>query len=173
MFTLFPTNTRQVLVKVLSWQQAPGNLGRRVSLMPSVRDATAVPAFPQPPLALDGAVAALVAGGEAPGGGGRLRSLQSPCSFIAGGSGSGGSSSGGGLTVAASSQDVLLHLSAGEVSRGGQGQDRMSALASHVVGQQRWVMVSFPYRDVVVMHKGAAGISPRCRIRSQCTHNHS
>ena len=93
----------QVLVRVLSWQQQPGNALRRVLLMPSVRDATATPAFPQPPLALDASVTGL-AGGDAAA---RLRSLQSPCSFVVAGAGAGG---GGGVTVSACSQDGLLHL---------------------------------------------------------------
>ena len=116
----------QVLSKVLSWQQDPSNLTRRVLLMPAVRDATATPAFPQPPFAID--AARLPAGcGE------RLSSLQNPSSFVV------PTTAGGGVTVSACSQDVLMHLSAGEVSRGAQqqGQDRMQALASHVVGQRR------------------------------------
>ena len=119
----------QVLSKVLSWQNDSDNLTRRVLLMPAVRDATATPAFPPPPFALRGAAPSSdLSGGE------RLRSLQNPSSFVVSG---GSNGSGGGVTVSACSQDVLMHLSAGEVSRGVTGQDRMQALASHVVGQRR------------------------------------
>ena len=120
----------QVLSKVLSWQNDSDNLTRRVLLMPAVRDATSTPAFPQPPFALRGvALPGDLSGGE------RLRSLQNPSSFVVPPAGS--NSSSGGVTVSACSQDVLMHLSAGEVSRGVTGQDRMQALASHVVGQRR------------------------------------
>jgi DNA polymerase alpha subunit B len=119
---LFPT---QVLRRLAQWQQEPANQSRRVLLMPAVRDVTAVPAFPQPPLEAAGLA------------GSQLRSVQNPCSFSVGGSGGeAGAAQQPQLSVAACSQDVLLHLTGSEVAQGG-GADRMTALASHLLGQQR------------------------------------
>ncbi|GAX74279.1 hypothetical protein CEUSTIGMA_g1728.t1 [Chlamydomonas eustigma] len=109
---------QQVLSKLHEWQQLSENKKRHVLLMPSTRDAHSHPVFPQPPFML-------------PSDSNKVRSIQSPTCFVS-----------EGLTVAACSQDVLLHLSAGEIAHG-QGQDRMGALASHVIGQQSFYPV-FP-----------------------------
>ena len=126
----------QVLAKLQSWLLAPENSARRVVLMPATRDAFAPPVFPQPPIPVQGLP--LTATAE-PASGPRLRSFQNPCLLEMGLSAVETSSSpAAAMRIAACSQDVLLHLSAGEVSRGSAaGQDRLAALASHVIGQQR------------------------------------
>ena len=58
-----------------------------------------------------------------------LKSLQSPSSFVA-----------GGVSFAASSHDIMMHLSACELSRGSLpegGGGRLAALAGHLIGQRR------------------------------------
>jgi hypothetical protein len=109
----------QVLSRLNEWKQHPENKRRHVMLMPSIRDAHSHPVFPQPPFMLP----------TTSGDSSNVRSIQSPCCFVS-----------EDLTVAACSQDVLLHLSAGEIAHS-QGQDRMGALASHVIGQQRYTKV--------------------------------
>ena len=97
--------------------------------MPATRDAFAPPVFPQPPIPVHSPALAT----DAPVSGPRLRSFQNPCSLEIGPQAAADS-----FRVAACSHDVLLHLSAGEVSRGGSGgQDRLSSLASNVIGQRR------------------------------------
>jgi DNA polymerase alpha subunit B len=82
-------------------------------LLPSPRDAHAMPVFPQPPLA-------------APGHLDLVSCLQNPSLFDAGGA----------AVVGAASHDVLRHLAGAELQRGPHA-DRLAALASHLLGQRR------------------------------------
>lgn len=132
----------------------------RILLLPSVRDAHHVPVFPTPPFHLDGRLhapaaptglssgapheeageggAAMDLDADAPEGGpclggGPVDSLPSPCLFevLA-------HEACGGVVFGASCADVLRALSGSEQAQGGPpGQDRLGALASHVVGQRR------------------------------------
>jgi hypothetical protein len=143
----------------------PHRTALRVALVPSVRDAPAHPTFPQPPLDLPGAVALPPAAGAGGGGaaaarpGGQQRgaaaaaaaspdaplALQNPCTFVVSPaadarSSSNGNNNAGGLLIAATSQDVLRHLAGSELALGGAagggGVDRLTALASHLLGQR-------------------------------------
>lgn len=82
-------------------------------LLPSVRDAHAMPTFPQPPLDVPPNMDSAVC-------------FQNPCCFDAGGA----------LVVAATSHDVLRNLAGAELQRGPH-TDRIAALASHLLGQRR------------------------------------
>lgn len=108
---IHPTAT-QVLAKLAAWQdRLPAPC--QVVLVPSVRDAHALPTLPQPPLPVPGHLDA-------------VSSLQNPALFDAGGA----------MTVGACSHDALRHLAGAELQRGPQA-DRMAALASHLLGQRR------------------------------------
>jgi len=74
-----------------------------------------MPTFPQPPLDLPASMDDAVC-------------LQNPALFDAGGV----------MVVGGTSQDVLRHLAGSELQRGPHA-DRIAALASHLVGQRRWV----------------------------------
>mmetsp|Transcript_4249 Transcript_4249/g.9247 ORF Transcript_4249/g.9247 Transcript_4249/m.9247 type:complete len:633 (+) Transcript_4249:69-1967(+) len=103
----------EILRRVSQWQAtSPQAQSCRVALLPAVRDAHAVPAFPQPPLEVPASAAE------------RISSLQNPCTFTA-----------RGLMVSASSQDFLKHVSSTELSRG-PCPDRLGALSAHVLGQR-------------------------------------
>jgi DNA polymerase alpha subunit B len=90
-----------------------------VVLVPSVRDATAAAAFPQPPLLDPSAI-------ETPASA-RVTAVANPGSFAV-----------NGITFHVCTQDVLRHLSASEAAREGGGgvHDRMTRLAQHLPGQQ-------------------------------------
>ncbi|KAG1660958.1 hypothetical protein FOA52_005583 [Chlamydomonas sp. UWO 241] len=110
----------QVCKRIGAWQADPVNACRRVVVLPAVRDVTAQPCFPTPPLPMDGTVPD------------RTSCVQSPSTFAL-----------DGLRVSALSTDVLLHLSASELWRG-PSTDRMAALASHVLGQRCFYPLSPP-----------------------------
>eukprot|EP00877_Chromochloris_zofingiensis_P003455 jgi/Chrzof1/1310/Cz10g02170.t1 len=105
----------QVVGRLMSWQQGL-QCPCQVVLIPSVRDVHHHPTFPQP--AFDFQAAAAVASS------GQLVSLQNPCTLRL-----------DGLALSCVTQDVLRHLSASELQRG-PASDRISALASHVLGQR-------------------------------------
>ncbi|KAL6747382.1 hypothetical protein V8C86DRAFT_3033815, partial [Haematococcus lacustris] len=101
-------------------------------LLPSTRDAHHVPVLPTPAFDMQSA-------GGAGAGPGVLTSFQSPATLAL----SPGSQAGAGtappLVLGACSADVLKALSACELARGGPPrQDRMAALAAHVVGQRSY-----------------------------------
>lgn len=96
--------TLQVVRRVAAWQADPTNAGRRVILMPSVRDVLVPPVHPTPPLSLEGMAPE------------RTSSVQSPAVFAC-----------DGVALGATSHDVLLHLSANELWRGTGGRARVSA----------------------------------------------
>ena len=60
--------------------------------------------------------------------------------------------SGAGLTVAATSHDVLRHLSGSELFRAAQQTDRMSRLASHVLLQRTFYPLHPPVRGACLDH---------------------
>ncbi len=102
----------QVLARISAWQERLPN-PCQVVLLPSLRDAHAMPTFPQPPLDVPLQMDETVC-------------LQNPALFDAGGA----------MVVAATSQDVLRHLAGSELQRGPH-TDRIAALASHLLGQRR------------------------------------
>jgi hypothetical protein len=149
-----------VAARLASWRASlpqPHRTAMRVALVPSVRDAPAHPTFPQPPLDLPGAAPLPAAGGGASA---RPRALpdaplalQNPCAFVVSpppAADADGSSTGAnqqqqqqGLLIAATSQDVLRHLAGSELALGGGAGaggagavDRLTALASHLLGQR-------------------------------------
>lgn len=87
---------------------------RRVALVPSTRDAHHLPVFPQPPLCAEG-------GGE------KMVLLDNPSTFCC-----------RGVTFGVVTADVLRHLSSQEIQYGNPGSDRLAAIASHLIWQQRW-----------------------------------
>jgi hypothetical protein len=103
----------QVVARVSAWQERlPSPC--QVVLVPSVRDAHAMPVFPQPPLDVPGAADGVVC-------------LQNPSCFDAGGA----------MVVGCTSADVLRALAGTELQQGPR-TDRITALASHLLGQRRW-----------------------------------
>ena len=141
--------------RLAAWRASlpqPHRTALRVALVPSVRDAPAHPTFPQPPLDLPGAVPLAAAAGA----GARqqqppdaLVALQNPCTMVvsaptlgeqqAAAPGDAADASAASIVVAATSQDVLRHLAGSELSVGAAGPgsvDRLSALASHLLGQR-------------------------------------
>ena len=106
---------RRVLARVRAWQERLAS-PCQVVLLPSARDAHALPVFPQP--ALEAPPGAL--------GGGEVACLQNPALFSAGGA----------LAVGATTHDVLRALAGSELQRGPPAGDRLAALASHLVGQR-------------------------------------
>lgn len=81
-----------------------------IVLVPSTRDVHHWPVFPQ--LAMDG---------EAPQ---NMSLVGNPCTFEC-----------RGVTFGVTTTDILRHLSAQEIQRGNNGMDRLTSLASHIVGQ--------------------------------------
>eukprot|EP00798_Chlamydomonas_sp_ICE-L_P021544 gene21544-28536_t len=130
----------QVLSRLSSWQQQ--NPSSRVTLMPSVRDAHALPVFPQPAMPLRASSSAAAAGHAgfasnpaaaalaASMDGAAVSSIQNPCSFAV------STHASNSVVVSACSTDVIKHLSSVEHAKVPAGQDRMAAVASHVVGQR-------------------------------------
>lgn len=106
-----------MLARLQEWQAGAG-YSPRIVLLPALRDAHHAPVFPQPPLPTGSA-------GAAPADGAPLLSLPNPSTFSC-----------GGVTLAAVTYDALLHLSAAELSRPRAGEDRLAALAGHIVGQR-------------------------------------
>ncbi|KXZ48752.1 hypothetical protein GPECTOR_25g336 [Gonium pectorale] len=106
----------EVLRRLAAWRSGHG--ATTLALMPAVRDATAVPVLPQPPMT---AAAALVGPAE------KVVALQNPATAAV-----------GPLLLAAGASDLLKGLSASEVSRvpPGTAVERLPALASHVLGQR-------------------------------------
>ncbi|KAI8474794.1 MAG: DNA polymerase alpha/epsilon subunit B-domain-containing protein [Monoraphidium minutum] len=103
--------THQVLARLAAWQERLPAPCQAV-LLPSPRDAHAMPTFPQPPLTLPPAMDCAAA-------------LQNPALFDAGGL----------MVVGATSTDALRHLAGAELQRGPHA-DRLAALASHLLGQR-------------------------------------
>eukprot|EP00884_Botryococcus_braunii_P008651 jgi/Botrbrau1/17788/Bobra.0127s0039.1 len=102
---------REVLQRLRAVVRAHGSQTQFV-VIPSIRDAHAEPAFPQPALR----------NGVAEAG---IHFLPNPCTFSV-----------NGVTVGTCTHDVLRDLSAAEASKG--VGDRMAALASHLVGQRSY-----------------------------------
>ncbi|KAG2444445.1 hypothetical protein HXX76_001198 [Chlamydomonas incerta] len=111
----------EVLRRLAAWRTAAG-ASTTLALMPAVRDVTAVPVMPQPPMA-----AAAAAVGPAD----KVVALQNPATAAM-----------GPLVVAAGSADVLKALSAAELARvppaaaGAAPVERLPALAGHLLGQR-------------------------------------
>ncbi|GFR52569.1 hypothetical protein Agub_g15161 [Astrephomene gubernaculifera] len=116
----------EVLRRLAAWrqqQQQQGDAGAAgntttIALMPAVRDMTALPVMPQPPLS---SAAAAVGPPDT------VVALQNPCTALL-----------GPLVVSGGSSDLLKALSAAELSRVRPGAqvERLPALASHVLGQR-------------------------------------
>ncbi|KAG2493700.1 hypothetical protein HYH03_008214 [Edaphochlamys debaryana] len=109
----------EVLPRLAAWRGR--HPAAALALMPAVRDATAPPVLPQPPMA-----AAAAALGPAD----KVFALQNPATAQV-----------GPLVLAAGSSDLLKALSAAELARAPAGAapapgERLPALASHVVGQR-------------------------------------
>lgn len=110
-------DTQHGNVQVIEALQSAGWL-KSVAIMPSLRDAHQLPVFPQP---------AMSAKAE-----GALSHIGNPATFQC-----------GELTVGAVAADVLKHLSSQEIQLGNSSSDRLAALASHILWQNRSAAFSF------------------------------
>ena len=90
----------------------------KVIFVPSIRDVTLDPVFPQPAASLDAYVSADAARAK------RAFSASNPGTFTI-----------NGIVFSACSHDVLKHLSAQEISKGFVPKDRLARLAKHVLTQ--------------------------------------
>lgn len=104
-----------------------GHAQTQAVLVPSTQDMHHQPVFPQPSFSASSLQSQLPE---------QLTLLPNPATFSC-----------NEVTVGVVTSDVVKHLSGQEVQKGPQG-DRLPGLASHLLGQQRSVLTSLPYRTL-------------------------